>query len=419
MNTNELNKANKTHWLLVFALVLYVASAIAYECTASTARISTLAIYFLFLVGGYFIFTRQILHFSTYTICTILFALYVFIMYFPILLGSTPKVSQTSYHVVYVNFTCMVLCVITYMLVYHNPGLIKWIVLANIIGAIILAYRVVNIYESIEVMLEYASDTDMGEHRIGVEIINANMLGLYMSNAILCCVTVMMVVKKKKFFVRMSLVVLIVALAALALLAGSKKAIAFILLGIIAMAIFMSRGQSANKKTFIFLIGIIVFAFVIWAVMSLEFFATIRLRIEEMFMAFEGERVSQTDQNRARFINEGIDAFWKNPIFGNGTGYSYRLFNTYSHNNFVELLMNYGIIGFILHYVPFVILIFKMYEKAKTKDIYSTYLLVYAIILLFMGFALVSYYERVMQLLIAAAWGYCDSDKTEMILNEN
>jgi len=39
--------------------------------------------------------------------------------------------------------------------------------------------------------------------------------------------------------------------------------------------------------------------------------------------------------------------------------------------------------------------------------------------LVFMGFALVSYYERVMQLVIAAAWGYCDSNKTEMISNEN
>jgi len=419
MNDIGLNKVNRHSYLLVFALVLYIASAIAYECTASTAKISTLAIYLLFLVGGYCILTKQIVHFSVYSVCNMVFSLYVFVMYIPMLFYAAPKVSQSSYHVVYVNFTCMVLCVITYMLVYHNPGLAKWVVIGNIAGAAILAYRVVNIYASIEVMLEYASDIDMGEHRIGVEIINANLLGLYMSNAVLCAITLMIALKKKKAITKLLLVFSIVVFASFALLAGSKKAIAFILLGIIAMVGFMSRGQSGNKKATIILIGILVLGLFIWAVMTLDFFATIRLRIEEMFMTFSGEKISRTDQNRARFINEGLNAFWQSPLFGNGTGYSYQLFNTYSHNNFVEILMNYGVIGFALHYVPFLALIFKLYKKTKTKDIYSIYFMVYAIILVFMGFALVSYYERVMQLVIAAAWGYCDSNKTEMISNEN
>ncbi len=418
MNDIKSNKVNKPQLLLVFALVLYVASAIAYECTASTARISTLAIYFLFLVGGYYIFTKQIIHFSAYTVCTIVFALYVFIMYIPMLFSTTPKVSQASYHVMYVNFTCMVLCVIVYMLIYHNPHLVKWVIIGGIIGAIILTYRVVNLYESIEMMLEYASDTDLGEHRIGVEIINANLLGLYMSNAVLCALTLMLSVKNKKVPLRLCLVFLVIIFSAMALLAGSKKATAFVLLGVIAMTFFVSRGQSSGKKLGTILIGLIVFVLIIWAIMSFDFFATLRLRIEALFTTASGERISQTDQTRAQYISDGLEAFWKSPVFGNGTGYSYKLFGTYSHNNFVELLMNYGIIGLLLHYVPFVVLIFKMYKKAKTKDVYSIYLLVYAIILVFMGFALVSYYERVMQLIVAAAWGYCDSNKTEMISNE-
>ena len=41
---------------IVYGAIFNIASAIAFECTAETARISTLAIYFLFAVGGYYIF---------------------------------------------------------------------------------------------------------------------------------------------------------------------------------------------------------------------------------------------------------------------------------------------------------------------------------------------------------------------------
>lgn len=419
MSFIKTNKVNKSQLLLIFALVLYVASAIAYECTASTARISTLAIYFLFIVGGYYIFTKQIMHFSAYTLCTMVFALYVFIMYIPMLFSATPKAAQASYHVMYVNFTCMILCVIVYMLIYHNPSLVKWVLIGSILGSFILTYRVVSLYENIGAMLEYASDTDLGEHRIGVEIINANLLGLYMSNAVLCALILRVSVKNKGIPVKLCLVFLIIIFVAMALLAGSKKATVFVLAGVIAMAVFMSKGQSSSKRLAILATGLIVFALIIWAIMSFDFFATLRMRIEALFSTFSGESVSQTDQTRAQYITDGLDAFWRSPILGNGTGYSYNLFGTYSHNNFVELLMNYGIVGFLLHYLPFVMLIFKMYKKTKSKDVYSIYFLVYTIILVFMGFALVSYYERVMQLIIAAAWGYCDSNKMEMISNED
>lgn len=418
MNGINLIKKNNSRFILTIVLVLYVISAIAYECTPETAQISTLAIYLWFIIGGFYILKEKILCFNIYTTSVIIFAIYVFVMYIPMQLTANPSVSESSYSVVYANLTCMILCVIMYMVIYHNPDMVKWIILANIVGAIILAIRVVNFYGDVATMIEYASDVHTREHRIGKEIINANLLGLYMGNALLCTVTTMLTVKKHKLCFRCALFLLGLAFVGVAFLTGSKKAIAFVLMGIISMVIFISKGHSGVKKLLILMVGFLVVVFAVWSISYFEFFATIRLRFDALIMNFTGEKLSQTDQNRTMYVVEGMEAFYRSPIWGNGTGYSYKLFGTYAHNNFVELLMNYGVIGFLLHYIPIASLILKTYRNVKYKDVYSIYFLVYIIVLVIMGIGLVSYYDRVMQLIIAGAHGYCDRRK-EVILNEN
>jgi len=415
MNTVKLKNTKKSPIVLILALVFYVASAIAFESTAETAKISTLAIYFLFLVGGYYILKNNIIHFSTYVVCVISFAIYIFIMYIPMLFMELENVSNSSYHVMYVSLTCAILCIIVYMITYHNPEIIKWIILANILGALILTIRIVVAYGGIAELIEYASEE--GEHRIGSLIINENLLGLYMSNAVLSSM-VFIVNIRRKFLAKTALVVLCACFASLALLAGSKKATAYILVGVVTMILFASKGQRSGKKAVFFTIGLFSVLFLVWAINNLEVFSTIRFRIEEMFLTFSGKKVSQTDMNRVRFVNEGIETFWKSPLFGNGTGYSYKLFNTYSHNNFVELLMNYGIVGFSLHYLPRIVVAVMLYRKVKCQDVFAMYMFVYVIIQFFMEFALVSYYDRVMQLIVACAWGYCESKRTRSGQNE-
>lgn len=58
-------------------------------------------------------------------------------------------------------------------------------------------------------------------------------------------------------------------------------------------------------------------------------------------------------QTRYSMIGEGIELWLERPIFGwGGGGFSIKSgFRTYSHNNYVELLSNYGFIGLCLYYI--------------------------------------------------------------------
>ena len=151
-------------------------------------------------------------------------------------------------------------------------------------------------------------------------------------------------------------------------------------------------------------------------------FSTINERLELLFEGFGGGGSSyQTDQTRKMMISQGMEAFYQKPILGHGTGYSYTLFGTYSHNNFVELLMNYGMVGFILYYAVYLFIIVKLWRQVKQGDLYAVYFFVYIGVQLLLGVGWVNYYSRPTQLVTALAFGYIVFQKKQkgMKCNEN
>lgn len=414
-----LNIANKrqsenSNVILIFTVMFYIVSAIAFECTPETARISSLAIYVLFMVGGYYVIKKGVVRFNVYIVCALVFCFYIFIMHIPMQNTTNEALAIQSSQILYKNFTCVVLCVIMYMVIYHNPSMIKWVLWACVIGTLILIFRIVRTYDGVSSMLEFASGD--GENRVGSEMINANSLGIYANNAIICAITIILTTEKKILKIFMTLV--IVLFAGMALLAASKKAVAALIIGIILYIILLSHKENFIKKLGMLILSCLIIGGLIWLICNMEIFSTIKLRLLEMFQTFSGEAVSRTDETRIIMMKEGIVEFWKNPLWGNGTAHSYRIFGTYSHNNFVELLMNYGIVGFMLYYIPYVFLVFKMCKEIGNRDKVTAYFFVYVFVQLFLSIGLVNYYERVMQLIISVAWGYLEGVKIRRDLNE-
>jgi O-antigen ligase len=387
------------------SVFVYIVSAIAFEMTEETARISTLAIYAVFAVGLLFLLLNNKIILNEYSIFLIIFCLYV---YLECMAPNTSK--SNGMQVAYWVLTCAIACLMIFWMTVKYSAITNYAMVAYVIGALILAGRLISEYGGIAEIIEIASEK--GENRIGNLMGNENAIGLFFANGILC--SLIFIMKKPKILVRILLIVAMVALAAMLLLTGSRKSVVLALTGILLIVFLNYRNASITKKVVVALVVVAALIGAYKLITTLPMFSTINERFDQLFKGFLGEDTSyDTDMTRKYYISRGLEAFYEKPIFGHGTGYSYVLFGTYSHNNFVELLMNYGIIGFCLHYVPYVFLIVGLFKLALKKDITAIYFITYIGLQLILGIGWVSYYDRPAQIVSALAFAYLFIKKRE------
>jgi O-antigen ligase len=93
---------------------------------------------------------------------------------------------------------------------------------------------------------------------------------------------------------------------------------------------------------------------------------------------------------RADMIETGLQLWQKSPIFGNGTDSFRGLggFDTYSHNNYVELLCDLGILGVLLFYALHFQAVLSAWHTPRTLKLYCC---VFILMMLITDLAWVSY----------------------------
>lgn len=392
---------------IFFSVVVatYVISALAFESTSETAWISTLAIYVVFVSGLLYLLIWRRIKINAYVSSIALMWLYALAM------SMVPNASTSmGSQIAYLMLTCTILCIMVYWIVSDYMQTVPAIILANIIGAFVLSLRIVTAYGGIAQVLAFASQT--GERRIGGVVNNENAIGLFLAEGVLACLLFLMTGKRRKI-VKVGLIAGMIILLAMILLTGSRKATVFAVLGIILFLLMFFRKERWWKKFLLIVLLVAVIIVALNLLKNIPAFSTIFNRFELLFEGlFQGSSSYRTDETRADMISAGLAAFWENPVFGNGTGYSYRLFGTYSHNNYVELLMNYGLIGFLIYYIPYAILLIRLWKRVKLQDTYAMHFLVYIALQLALGIGWVNYYDRMTQLLTAAAWGYLSNSNS-------
>ena len=110
--------------------------------------------------------------------------------------------------------------------------------------------------------------------------------------------------------------------------------------------------------------------------------------------------MDSSTQTRQRFIQLGIEQFWKKPFLGIGIDSSGEMLaqqgehRTYLHNNFVELLACGGIVGFSIYYSIYVYLIYNLWNLREFSKGESDICLIILGIMLVMDYGLVSYYQK-------------------------
>lgn len=219
-------------------------------------------------------------------------------------------------------------------------------------------------------------------HRMGDLIGNQNTYGLVFANAALVALYYFFFNNEKRHVLLAGLLIFF------AFSSGSKKVAFLLLIGLL----FLILSKHGIRKLFKVIFYSTVSLLVGWVFINLPVFSTILKRLES-YLSVSG---NSSDNLRAELIRYGLELFAENPLFGYGLN-NYRLFHwsgVYSHNNYIEVLVSLGIVGFIVYYLIFVKSITTLFRKRRYLNPIH-FLLIFSIISSFIfDYGMVQFYSK-------------------------
>lgn len=375
-------------------LAFYIICTTAFEGNPATSRISSIALYAFLLMGAANILFKKRVVFNFYFWSR---AAYLIVMLLVIIFNNYNYASAThSYSVLYWYFTCFV---ITFLVINYVDSKEKiWFLLKAyaIAGSAICA--VVFSYYGLGVFSQAAES--INGLRIGSEYGNEN--GIALSGAFSVIFSLFILLNRKPRLLGILFYSAnILACLSLALLAASKKALALIFFGVFFVIVSRGSGREIFKKALYFLLAIIGVLLIYWVLSNINAFWYVFQRVNEMLDTIFKGQGSYSDRVRLDMIKIGLQAFGESPFIGNGVAYSYTQFSTYSHNNYVEILMNTGIVGFIAYYSSYAITLKRMVLNCNRSESLWGIMMLIAASFLLLELGLVDYYTRYFQILLS------------------
>ncbi len=260
------------------------------------------------------------------------------------------------------------------------------------IAGIALVCYSIYIYGLADVIAELATGNMV---RLGSEISQENSFGTMNATTAVLAFYYLIYKRKHKVFH-----VVVAALSFLyAMSSGSRKAVLMIFIGVAFLVMKKYKIKHAYKTV---AIGLVVMLLLIWAT-NLPMFDFINSRMEGMVALLKGEEGADSSAKlRLRMITDGWEAFKDNFLIGYGANNFRNVsrYRSYSHNNFIEILVDFGLIGFTLYYAVY-LLALKNLWKAKHDS--GKALFVVFVARLLMEVALVTYYSKLQWVIMAFA----------------
>ena len=230
---------------------------------------------------------------------------------------------------------------------------------------------------------------------------------------------------------KLSQIIIMIALFIICLLSGSRQSIITVMIYFIFYYLTKDIGDrkawvNIIKRTIIVLI-LLLSSYV--AIMKIEpLYKSIGNRFEDTIGFISGEqKADASTYSRINMINLAKETIRDNFWIGTGANnYKYMTYyKTYSHNNYIELLYDFGIIGLLLFYLPLVILLIKnircLRDKRQEKN--KELLMPICILIAFFagGITTVSYFLPVeyLQIGIAAGLSYYNNPTRNRKIKDN
>lgn len=172
---------------------------------------------------------------------------------------------------------------------------------------------------------------------------------------------------KKNIVLRIfSLLSLLLILYLMALSGGRKTIIALVACTL--YFIWKKGGNSILKKTIAIVAICLTMYLILYLMMNVQWiYDVIGYRFDGLlgFLDGTGKSNVSSDELRKKMIEIGLQGWTERPIFGHGLD-SFKFLNQkitgrmfYSHNNYVEMLYDFGLVGFVLYYS----FIYKIYKR--------------------------------------------------------
>lgn len=294
---------------------------------------------------------------------------------------------------------------ITTMLYLCNGGTVKTIILVYFISSMIMmAYVLMHVGEFLEAGRFGSS---LNEDSNATEW-NANAIGMTLCYGIFAGWILFMGKGKKRLF-SFAYLVLTVGILFLILMSGSRKVILMLMIPIMYFALL----KKSKYRVVWITVGIAVMIGGYNLVMNYEpLYYTMGYRIEELVNILTGHETGTEDSSRRELIKYGFEWFQDRPILGYGLNCYRRLSNAtsmfagrnfYAHNNYVELLVDVGIVGLLIYYWAYIYIYIKLRTiilRIGHEDNVLSWGKILFYILVILDTALVSYYDFVECLVI-------------------
>lgn len=230
--------------------------------------------------------------------------------------------------------------------------------------------------------------------------ISANLIGAILSYAILF--TIYIYYKSSQALEKFVFLVIGIFLFVTSLLTGSRKVIIVILTGISIYYLLKSvKWLHIIKNIFIVFNLTVILVYIL--IKNDLLYQIIGYRIESLLGFIINDSGDNSLYTRNYLITIAKGLFEMSPFIGIGFGNFSVISGTglVAHNNYWELLCNLGLLGFLLYYIPLIVILMKSINLRIRGNQESIFLIIIIIPMLIADVATVSFYLHQTQIVLA------------------
>ena len=250
---------------------------------------------------------------------------------------------------------------------------------------------------------------------------NGNEIGMNAAMALM--MILYLFPKAKNLFLKMYYCIIVAVSLYLVYWMGSRKTIVFLILGLSGV-ILLKKPKKLIRNLLLVCCLITVSWNLLMEVPSL--YQNVGWRLEALTSSITGKgKADSSTLLREKYIKVGIESFKESPVIGYGVA-SFSEINehktnhhTYSHNNFIEIAVGLGVIGFIFYYWFFVYLIIKYLKLFIHKRTSFLVNFLFILFVLYLGtqVGLVTYESLIQWLLILLLYKAMEFTQNSYIVN--
>lgn len=240
--------------------------------------------------------------------------------------------------------------------------------------------------------------------RLGYQLGNVNDVGLLITIASILSISKGLMNNRKIYYVIFLINVIVV------ILTGSRKSLILLILSLFIL-LFIKNSKKMSKliiSIFILSVFIVILIYVINTVPT--FYNIMGSRLASLLDGLFGSGTDEGSFNiRLTMIQVGIDLFNEKPFFGFGID-NYRIlfsrlpfgYLTYSHSNFIELLVGVGILGTLSFYIAILYIVTRGIKNSSKLSLSNLSFLIIVIGYIILSPSLVYYDSKIFSIVLAS-----------------